>query len=76
MFFKAFKDALGDESKIKTFYGTLQIPFFAQVGPQRQRHLAAKCTRVGKGHANEGWQINPEMVTQVCTNFNEPLLQF
>ena len=34
MFFKASKDAQGDESKMKSIYGSLQISFFAEVGPQ------------------------------------------
>ena len=53
----------------------LQISFFAEVGTQGQRQLAVKYTREGEGHANEVWQINPEVVTKVCTNFNAPLFE-
>ena len=60
MFFKAFKDAQGDESKINIIHGALQISFFAEVCP-----LGIKHTREGEGHANEDWHINPEVVTRV-----------
>ena len=62
-------EAKGDESKIKTIYGALQISFFAEVGPQGQRRLAAKYTREGGGHANEGRQIHPDVVSQAYTHF-------
>ena len=71
MFFRAFKEAQGDESKIKTFnfYGALQSSFFAEVGPQGQRQLAAKYTREGEGQENEGWQIHPEVVWHKLVHF-------
>ena len=62
-------EAKGDGSKIKTNCGALQISFFAEVGPQGQRQLAAKYTREGGGHANEGRQIHPEVVSQVFYTF-------
>ena len=45
MFFKDFKEVRGDETKIKTVFGNLQISFFAEVGPQGQRQLAVKNTQ-------------------------------
>ena len=63
------KEAQGDESKIKTICGAIQISFFAEVGARGQRQLAAKYTREGGGHANEGRQIHPEVVSQVFYTF-------
>ena len=68
VFFKGLKAAQGDETKIKTVHENLQMSFFAEVGPQGQRQLPAKYTREHKGHAHEGWQINLEVVSNVCTN--------
>ena len=47
------REAKGDESKINTKNGALQISFFAGVGPQGQRELAAKYTREGEIHDKE-----------------------
>ena len=70
VFFKGLLEARRNDKTIKTVYGSLQISSFAEVGPQGQRHLAAKYTREGEGHANEGWQIHQEVVSQVCADFN------
>ena len=51
--------------KIKDFCGNLQVSFLAEVGPQGQRQLAAKYTRGGEGHPNEGWEINKDVVSKV-----------
>ena len=66
-FFNAFKEAQGDESKIKTIYGALQISFFAEVGPQGQRqqpntYARAKVTRMKVDKSIWKW------VSQVCTH--------
>ena len=53
LFFKALKEAGGNEAKVRAFYGNLQISFLVEVGPQGQRELAANHTREGEGHANE-----------------------
>ena len=65
----------GDETKIKTIYGALQISFFAEVGRQGQRQLAAKYTQKGDGRPNGAWQIHPEVVSQVCTDPNDLLFE-
>ena len=75
MFFKGLKEGRRDETKIKTIFGNLQISFFAEVIPQGQRHLAAKYTRDGEGHANEGWQIKSEVMSKDCTDFADLLFE-
>ena len=45
---EGLKEARGDETKLRAVYGKHQISFFAEVGPQGQRQLAAKCTRKGE----------------------------
>ena len=45
------------------------------MGPQGQRQFAVKYTRESEGYANEWWQINPEIVKQVCANFDETLFE-
>ena len=71
MFFKAFKDAQGDESKIKCFrfLSLLKWVHRASGSWQSKKHVRVE------GHANEVWQINPEVVTQVYTHFNAPLFE-
>ena len=49
----------GDESKVRTFYKELQISFFLG------RDVAAKYTREGEGHAEEGWVINIPVVSKI-----------
>ena len=55
----------GDESKVRAFDGKFQISF---VG----RDIAAKNTREGEGHADEGWVIDMHVVSTV-TDFNDSL---
>ena len=70
MFFKGLKEAGGDETKIQTICGALQIFFFIEVGPQGQRQLAAKYTqRRRRPRFNGGWESKPEVVSNVCTDF-------
>ena len=59
----------GDESKVRTFYGKLQISFY--VG----RDVAAKFTREGEGRAEEGGIINIPVVSAICTDFNDALFK-
>ena len=75
MFCKGLKEAGGDETKVKAFYGSLQVSFPAEVGPQEQRQLAATYTREGEGHANEGWQIDKDMVSKICADFDDILFE-
>ena len=56
----------GQESKINVVYGKLQISFFA---------MAAKFTPEGEGLAGEGWNIKPEVVSAICTEFSEALFE-
>ena len=72
-FFKCLKETRGDKTNVKAFYGKFQVSFLAEVGPQVQRQLAANYTREGEGHANEGWQINKDVVSKVCTDFDDVL---
>ena len=67
MFFKGLKEAGEDESKVRSFYGKLQISFF--VGG-----LAAKCTRDSEGHADEGWFFDKDVVSNIFTDFKRPSL--
>ena len=48
----------GDESTREMVYGKLLICFF--VG----KDVAARCTRDGVGHAEEGWVINSRVVVR------------
>ena len=75
MFCKGLKGAGGDETNVKAFYGSLQVSFPAEVGPQEQRQLAATDTREKEGHANEGWQIDKDVVSKVCTDFDDILFE-
>ena len=45
------------------------------MGPQEQSQLAAKYTLEGGGHANEGWQIYQDVVSMVCTDFDDILFE-
>ena len=49
MFCRAFKEAQGDESKIKSIHGALHISLLTEVGRLGQRQLAARCTRESEG---------------------------
>ena len=56
----------------KTFLGLFSfLSFHAEVGPQGQRQLAAGSE--GEGHAIEGWEINKEVVSKVCTGLDDIL---
>ena len=57
MFFKDLKEARGN--------------VLAEVGLQRQRSLAVKYTHEGEGHANEGMQIEKDVVSKICTDFDD-----
>ena len=59
----------GDESKVSTLYGKLQISF--HVG----RDVAAPNTREFEGRAEEGWIINFPVVSAICTDFNDALFE-
>ena len=60
-----------DDTNVKSFWGTIQVSFRAEVGPQGQRHLAAKYTREGEGHARMK-KIN---VSKVCADFHHILCE-
>ena len=75
MFCKGLKGAEGDETKVKAFCGSLQVSFLAEVGPQGQKQLAATDTREKEGHANEGWQIDEDVVSKICTDFDDTLFE-
>ena len=40
---------------------------------QEQRGVAAKYTREAESHANEGWQIEKDVVSKICTDFDDIL---
>ena len=63
MFFNGLKEVDGDESKVRSFYGKLQTSFFVE------GDLAAKYTREGEGPADEGWFIDKDVVSNICTDF-------
>ena len=37
--------------------------------------MAAKCTPEGDGLAREGWNIKPELIATICTEFSEALFE-
>ena len=51
------------------------ISFFAEVGSQGQRQLAAKFTREGEGYVEEGRQIKSEVASKVCTDLTTYFLK-
>ena len=62
MFFKGLKEAGGDETKIQTICGALQISFFHRSGTARTeaagsqiRTATAKATLMEVGKANQKW---------------------
>ena len=73
MFYTDFSDANGDKSKIKTIWGALQVSCHAEVCPTGGRELAVKHETEREGHVQEGWKMFPEVLKQVCTDFNETL---
>ena len=59
----------GDEFLVRAFHGKLRMSFF--VG----RDIAPKYTREGEGHAEEGWVIDVQVVSTICTDFNDALCE-
>ena len=51
----------GNESKINVVYGKIQ--------------MAAKFTPEGEGLAEGGWNIKPEVISAICTDFSEALFE-
>ena len=49
--------------------GNFKYPFF--VG----RDVAAKYTHEGDGHAEEGWAIDMNVVSTICTDFSHALFE-
>ena len=69
LFYKGLKEVGGDESKTHVVYGKIQISFF--VGGA----MAAKYTPEGEGLAGEGWNIKPDVIAGICTEFSEALFE-
>ena len=56
-------------TKVEAFHGKLHISFLAE------GELAAKYTREGKGHADEGWFIDKGVMSKRCTVFTDILFE-
>ena len=54
---------------MRAFYRKIQISF--PVG----RDIAAKFALEGQGHADEGWFIGKNVVSKICTDFNDVLFR-
>ena len=54
MFCKAVKGATERQIQDNVKLGSLQVSFYAVVGPLRNRQLAVKYTIEGEGHVQEG----------------------
>ena len=62
-----------DKSKIKAIWGVSQVSHHAEVGPTGGRELAVKYVTEGEGDgcAKTLERFFLEVLTQVCTHFNE-----
>ena len=69
LFYKGLKAVGGNESKINVVYGKTKISFF--VGSA----IAATYTLEGEVLAGEGWNIKPDVIEAICTDFSEPLFE-
>ena len=67
-FTKVSKQWGEDESKINVV-GTIQISFFVW------NAMAAKYTFEGESLAGEGWNIKPDVIAAICTEFSEALFE-
>ena len=54
-----------EESMINVVRGKIQISFFVVSAK------AAKYTSEGEGLAREGWDITPDVIAAICTDFSE-----
>ena len=59
----------GGESKVWTIHDILQICIFVV------KDVAAKYTREGEGHKEEGWVIDLPVVSAFCTDFSDTLFE-
>ena len=59
----------GDEFKVRTFHGQLQISFHVR------RDALVEITREGEDHAEEGWVIDMKVVPTICSDFNDDLFE-
>ena len=66
--FVGLKEMKRDGARVKTIHGKLQICFF--LGGKAS---AAKYTREGEGHAEEGWVINLLVVLAICADVGDAL---
>ena len=69
LFYKGLKKVGGDESKIHVVYGKIQVCFFVR------SVMAAKYTPEGEDLARKGWNIKPDVVAGICTEFGEALFE-
>ena len=69
LFNKGLQEVGGDESKIHVVHGEIRISFFLGSA------MDAKYTLEGEGHAGEGWNIKPDVIAGICTEFSEALFE-
>ena len=72
MFFKALKEAQGDEKRIKTIYGNHHTTFLVDVENSHWK-VGAKYTKEGNGFVDEGWTFHEDILKGICLTF-EPQL--
>ena len=65
LFHKGFKEVGVNDSKINVVYGRNQRSFF--VGSA----IAAQFTPEGEGLAGEGWNLKPDVIAAIWTDFSE-----
>ena len=68
-------EATGDKNKIWPSWEKIQVSFFADVGPEGRRELAANHVVEGAGQAVAGWKLVPEVLSKVCDSFELVLLE-
>ena len=74
MFFKALKEAKGDEKRIKTIYGNHHTTFLADMGDSNWK-VGAKYTKEGNGFVDEGWALHEDILKGICPTFERLLFE-
>ena len=72
MFFKALKEAQGDEKRIKTIYGNHHTTFLVDVENSHWK-VGANYTKEGNGFVDEGLNVDEDILQGICHTF-EPTL--
>ena len=75
-FFNAVSDAKGDKEKMWPSWRKNSVSFFAEVGPDSGREIAAEYVIEDAGQAEAGWKLFPEVLSKICANFEEGKARF